>query len=172
MEDLNADIAFRHLSNDGERFGDVTVTWEWAQHPGAAVGYKIDVAGTTVGWFPDNEFMHGYIGSPGDVFPGDALVTPYQPVIDLLADVDVLIHEAQYTNEEYPARIGWGHSSVSNACLLAKLANVKSWVVTHHDPMHDDAFLEAKLNLTRQQLTRLGRDIPVDHGYDGMTKYL
>ena len=93
-------------------------------------------------------------------------------IIDFLTDVDILIHEAQYTNQEYPTRIGWGHSSISNACLLARFANVKEWVVTHHDPMHDDAFLEEKLNLTRQQLARLDHGISMDHGYDGMTKYL
>jgi len=55
---------------------------------------------------------------------------------------------------------------------LAKFANVKRWIVTHHDPMHDDEFLEKKLNLTRQQLARLEHNISVGHGYDGMTKYL
>jgi phosphoribosyl 1,2-cyclic phosphodiesterase len=172
MEDLNADIKFRHLTNDGEQFGEVAVTWEWAQHPGATVGYKIDVAGTTVAWFPDNEFLYGYIGSPEDVQEDDAMVAPYRPVIDFLSGVDILIHDAQYTSEDYPAKIGWGHSSVSNACLLAKFADVKRWVVTHHDPMHDDIFLEEKLNLTRQQLARLHHEIPVGHGYDGMTQYL
>lgn len=172
MEDLNADIVFKHLTDGGEQFGDVRVTWAWAQHPGATVGYKIDVAGTTVAWFPDNEFLYGYIGSPEDVQLDDSMVAPYLPVIDFLTDVDILIHEAQYTNEEYPSKIGWGHSSVSNACLLAKFADVKRWIVTHHDPMHDDGFLEMKLNLTRQQLARLGHNISVGHGYDGMTKYL
>jgi CheY-like chemotaxis protein len=172
IEDLNADLNFKHLTEDGEQFGDVTVTWEWAQHPGATVGYKIDVAGTKVAWFPDDEFLYGYIGSPEDVRIDDPMVAPYRRSIDFLSDVDILIHEAQYTNEEYPTKIGWGHSSVSNACLLAKWANVKRWIVTHHDPVHDDTFLEHKLNMTRQQLARLDHDISVGHGYDGMTKYL
>jgi hypothetical protein len=49
---------------------------------------------------------------------------------------------------------------------------VKRWIVTHHDPMHDDRFLEQKLNLTRQQLARLGHPIPVCHAYDGMVEFL
>jgi CheY-like chemotaxis protein len=172
MEDLNANIEFRHLADDGEQFGHVEVSWEYAQHPGATVGYKIDVGGKTVAWFPDDEFLHGYIGSPEDVQPFDAMVSPYRRAIDFLKNADILIHEAQYTNEEYPTHVGWGHSSVSNACLLASFAEVKRWIVTHHDPIHDDAFLETKINLTRQQLARLGHDIPVSHGYDGMTVYL
>src|SRR5207245_2821262 len=65
-------------------------------------------------------------------------------------DVDVLVHEAQYTNEEYPAKIGWGHSSLSNACALARLGGVRRWIVTHHDPAHNDDLLSTKLLLTRQ----------------------
>lgn len=172
MEDMNAAIEFRHLTPAPVRIGDVTVTWEYAQHPGATVGYRVDVAGTSVSWFPDDEFLHGYVGAPEDIPHDDPRLAPYRRVVDFLAGVDILVHEAQYTNDEYPSKVGWGHSSISNACLLAKLAGVKRWIVTHHDPMHDDRFLERKLNLTRQQLARLGHDIPVVHGYDGMVEYL
>lgn len=172
MEDMNAAIQFRHLTPEPVRIGGVTVTWEYAQHPGATVGYRVDVAGTSVSWFPDDEFLHGYVGAPEDITLDDPRLAPYRRVIDFLSGVDILVHEAQYTNDEYPGKVGWGHSSVSNACLLAKLAGVKRWIVTHHDPMHDDRFLEGKLNLTRQQLARLGHPIPVVHGYDGMVEYL
>lgn len=172
MDDLNAAIEFRHLTPDPVQVGEVTVTWEYAQHPGATVGYKADVAGTTVTWFPDNEFLFGYLGSPEDLKPGDARLAPYRRVIDFLTGADILIHEAQYLATEYPTKVGWGHSSVSNACLLAGLAGVRRWVVTHHDPTHDDRTLERKLNLTRQQLARLGHAIPVSHAYDGMAEYL
>jgi ribonuclease BN (tRNA processing enzyme) len=92
-------------------------------------------------------------------------------MIDFLADADVVIHEAQYTCDEYPKKIHWGHSSISNACVLMKLAGVRRWIITHHDPLHDDEFLESKLNLTRQIMERLDRDIEVLHGYDGLTEY-
>jgi CheY-like chemotaxis protein/phosphoribosyl 1,2-cyclic phosphodiesterase len=172
MEDMNASIEFRHLTPEPIRIGAATVTWEYAHHPGATVGYKIDVAGTTLSWFPDDEFLFGYLGSPEELAPDDTRLAAYRRAIDFLSDVDVLVHEAQYTNAEYPGKVGWGHSSISNACLLAKLAGVKRWIVTHHDPMHDDRFLEQKLNLTRQQLARLGHPIPVCHAYDGMVEFL
>ena len=172
MDDMNASIEFRQLTPEPVQIGNVTVTWEYAQHPGATVGYKIDVAGTTLSWFPDNEFLFGHMGAPGDLELDDPRMAPYRRVVEFLSGVDVLIHEAQYTNTEYPSKIGWGHSSISNACLLAKLAGVKRWIVTHHDPMHDDLFLEQKLNLTRQQLARLGHPIPVCHAYDGMVEFL
>ncbi|NJD20110.1 MAG: response regulator [Gemmatimonadetes bacterium] len=172
MEDLSASIEFRHLTPDPVRVGDVTVAWEYAQHPGATVGYRIDVAGTVLSWFPDDEFLFGYLDDPEKLTLDDPRLAPYRRTVDFLADVDILVHEAQFTAAEYPEKVGWGHSSVSNAALLAKLAGVRRWIVTHHDPMHDDRFLEQKLNLTRQQLARLGHPIPVCHAYDGMVEFL
>ena len=121
-------------------------------------------------WIPDNEFLQGYVGPPtlGRDHP---IVSGYDKMITFLSDVDLVIHEAQYLSEEYLTKIGWGHSSVSNASLLMKLAGVRRWVVTHHDPMHDDVFLEDKLNLTRQILEQIGHPTQVSHAYDGMTEY-
>jgi ribonuclease BN (tRNA processing enzyme) len=93
-------------------------------------------------------------------------------MIQFLSDVDVLIHEAQYTPEEYPSKIGWGHSCVSNACILMKFAGVRRWIITHHDPSHDDNFLETKLAMTRQILRDLGHECHVSNGYDGLVEYL
>ena len=90
-------------------------------------------------------------------------------VVRFLSDADVVIHEAQYTCDEYPQKVRWGHSSVSNACALMKMAGVKRWIITHHDPMHDDVFLESKLNITRQILERLGHasKAALSSGVDG-----
>ena len=172
MDAMQARLSFRTLDLDPVEIGDVRVTWEYAQHPGATVGYKIEAAGKQVAYFPDNEFLQGYTGSPHEVRREDEMVASYEKVIEFLSNVDVLVHEAQYTSDEYIQKIGWGHSSVPNACLLAKLANVRRWIVTHHDPMHKDAFLQDKLNLTRQLLKELEHPIEVFHGYDGMIEYL
>jgi CheY-like chemotaxis protein len=172
MEDMKGSIEFRHLRPEPVRIGAVTVTWEYAQHPGATVGYRIAVGGTTLSWFPDDEFLFGYLGDPGALTPDDPRLATYRRTVDFLSGVDILVHEAQYTAGEYPGKVGWGHSSVPNAALLAKLTGAKRWIVTHHDPMHDDRFLEQKLNLTRQQLARLEHPIPVCHAYDGMVEFL
>jgi phosphoribosyl 1,2-cyclic phosphodiesterase len=170
MEDMCSRLEFQHLAKDPMPIGSARVSWEFAQHPGATVGYKIEIAGKKIAWVPDNEFLQGYTGSPVELERGHPLVAPYGRMIEFLSDADIVFHEAQYTTEEYAAKIGWGHSSVSNACLLMKLAGAPRWIVTHHDPLHDDAFLEQKLNLTRQILDSLGHPIPVSHGYDGQTE--
>ncbi len=172
MEDMQSTLTFRHLTENPVTINGVKVHWEYAQHPGATVGYKIEIGGRKVAWLPDNEFLQGYVGAPEDLTRDNPFVAPYRKLIEFVSDVDVLIHEAQYTNDEYLAKIGWGHCCVSNACLLMKFANVKRWIVTHHDPNHDDTFLEQKLGLTRQILERIGHSMEVQHGHDGLIELL
>lgn len=171
MEDMEAKIEFRNLPNDPVVIGPARISWESATHPGATVGYKIDVGGQKIAWVPDNEFLLGFTGDPAPLTPGSHLVQPFTKMIEFLADADIVFHEAQYTNDEYLHKVRWGHSSVANAAALMKFAGGRRWIVTHHDPMHDDEFLESKLNLTRQILDHLGCQTQVSHGYDGLTEY-
>ena len=122
-------------------------------------------------YIPDNEFLRGHLGPPMDQLTPD-MESVHGKLIEFLSDVDVLIHESQYTQEEYPTHIGWGHTSVANACTLAKLSGVPRWVIIHHDPAHADDFLQKKLNLTRQLLADLECPVGVLNGYDGMVGYL
>ena len=63
--------------------------------------------------------------------------------LDLARGVDLLLHDAQYTREEYPRHVGWGHSTIHDALAFARLAGVKHLVLFHHDPGREDAALEA-----------------------------
>ncbi|MEE3258832.1 MAG: response regulator [Candidatus Latescibacterota bacterium] len=171
MEDMQAKFKFKILGEEVVKIGDVRVEWEYTLHPGATVGYKVDIRGKSLAYIPDNEFLKGYLGPP-DRAPGQDAGSVHAQTIDFLKGVNVLIHEAQYTAEEYADHIGWGHSSVPNVCVLAKSAEVGKWIAIHHDPTHSDDFLQNKLNLTRQILRDLGSSIVVEHGYDGMMDYL
>jgi phosphoribosyl 1,2-cyclic phosphodiesterase/ActR/RegA family two-component response regulator len=172
MEDMASRLEFRELPAEPVRIGDAEITWQFTQHPGATVGYRVELGGKSLAWVPDNEFLKGYTGSPFDLDRTSALIADYEPIIEFLRDVDILLHECQYTQEEYLGKVGWGHSSVPNACLLAKLCNARRWVVVHHDPMHDDTYLQRKLTLTRQLMHELGHPIEVMHGFDGWIEYL
>lgn len=172
MTDMAARLNFFPLVDNPVVVGPVQVYWEMMNHPGATVGFRIETEGTRVGYITDNEFLKGYLGEPFGIGASSSLVVPYQRIVQFVSNVDVLILEAQYTQEEYAKKIGWGHSSIGNACLLAKLANARKLVITHHDPMHDDEFLERKLDLTKQILRSIDHPIEVTNAYDGMTGYL
>jgi hypothetical protein len=76
MEDINASIDFCHLGNEPIDIGGAEVSWEYAHHPGATVGYKVAAGDATVAWFPDNEFMAGYVGSPHGIELDHPMVAP------------------------------------------------------------------------------------------------
>ncbi len=168
MRDMAATLAFRQLTENPIKVGDISIYWEYMMHPGTTVGFRIEAAGQRIAYITDNEFLKGYLGSPNDIDLDDERLNPYRQIINFLDHVDLLIGEAQYTNDEYQTKVAWGHSSLSNACLLAKLTQAKRWLVTHHDPGHTDDYLEEKIVLTRQILRAMHYDIDVANAYDGM----
>lgn len=176
LRDLKAELEFLVLRDNPVHIGDIAVHWELMHHPGATVGFRLDFGPqerfARVAYVTDNEFLHGYLGHPRAVERRPELLLPYQRLLAFLLDVDLLISEAQYFNEDYPKKIGWGHSSLSNACLLAKLCRAKRWLITHHDPLDDDQILERKINLARQILREIEFNIEVNAAYDGFTEYL
>jgi phosphoribosyl 1,2-cyclic phosphodiesterase len=96
------------------------------KHPGGAYGYRIELDGKVLVFCTDIE--HGK--------------SLDKKVIDFAKNADLLIHDAQFTDEELKKKRGWGHSSFSQAMEVAERANVKMLALTHHDPDHDDAFLK------------------------------
>jgi ribonuclease BN (tRNA processing enzyme) len=61
----------------------------------------------------------------------------------LAEGADTLIHDAQYTHDEYPEHVGWGHSAIEHAVAFAAATGVRRLVTFHHDPSHDDRALDA-----------------------------
>ena len=87
-------------------------------------------------------------------------------LVELARGADLLVHDAQYTAEELKKRRGWGHSSFDQAMQLAEMAGVKRLALTHHDPDHDDEFLERIEKLCQERfpnavLAREGMEIPI-----------
>jgi len=103
-------------------------------HPGPTVGYRITTARATLAYMPDHEPALGVkqFPLPREWTSGCAVAT----------GADLLIHDAQYSSEEYPSYIGWGHSSLVHALTFARLAEVQQFVPFHHDPAHTDEDLD------------------------------
>jgi ribonuclease BN (tRNA processing enzyme) len=95
-------------------------------HPGGAYGYRIELEGKVLVFCTDVE--HGK--------------SIDKNVVKFSEGADLLIHDAQFTDEEIKDKRGWGHSSYSQAIEVAERANVKMLALTHHDPDHDDKFLK------------------------------
>jgi ribonuclease BN (tRNA processing enzyme) len=111
-----------------------SVTADLVCHPGPTLGYRIAADGATLAYLPDHEPALG-----AESFPKHP---EWTSGFDLMADADMLIHDAQYSEAEYPDHIGWGHSSIRHAMTLAELAGVSQLVAFHHDPNHNDSLLD------------------------------
>jgi phosphoribosyl 1,2-cyclic phosphodiesterase len=98
------------------------------RHPGNAVGFRIDYQGQSVAYVTDTEHL------PGE---RDAAV------VRLARGADVFIYDSNYTDDEFPQRVGWGHSTWEEGVRLADAAGVRQLVLFHHDPSRTDGQLDA-----------------------------
>ncbi len=132
LQIMGADLKFCDLEiGEVVRVGEVEVQNALLNHPGEAVGYRVNWRGHSVAYISDTEH-----------FP-DRLD---ENVLWLAKDAEVMVYDATYTDAEYhherTSKVGWGHSTWQEAVKVAKAANVKRLVIFHHDPLHDDAFMD------------------------------
>jgi phosphoribosyl 1,2-cyclic phosphodiesterase len=106
---------------------DVVVRTAPLRHPNGATAYRIDHGGRSACFVTDTEHVPGQ---------------PDQAVLDLIAGADLVIYDSTFTDEEFPAKVGWGHSTWQEGVRLARAAGVRQVAVFHHDPDHLDPFME------------------------------
>ncbi len=138
---MKADFKFCDLKvGEVVEIGEVTIENAQLNHPGEALGYRVNWRGYSAAYITDTEH-----------FP-DRLD---QNVLKLVDNADVMIYDATYTDEEYhskaSSKVGWGHSTWQEAIKVAKAANVKKLVIFHHDPLHNDDFLDRVGEAAAQQ---------------------
>lgn len=109
-------------------------------HPGVCVGYRLETSAGSVCYVPDHESGPACTEAPKSV--SHVLEAN---VVDFIQGADVVILDCQYTAEEYATKIGWGHGSLDEVVRVARDADVKRLYLFHHDPSHDDDFLEGML---------------------------
>jgi phosphoribosyl 1,2-cyclic phosphodiesterase len=96
-------------------------------HPGGCTGYRLDFGNKSIAYVTDTEHKPGTLD---------------RNVLDLAGGADLLIYDANYTDEEFPKYVGWGHSTWQEGVRLADAADVDTLVLFHHDPKHNDELLD------------------------------
>jgi phosphoribosyl 1,2-cyclic phosphodiesterase len=142
IRELACRLALHDVPLEGFALGRFRVAAALVCHPGPTVGYRITADGATVAYLPDHEPALGreQLAAEPDWVSG----------IELAADADALVHDAQYGAAEYPERVGWGHSALTHTLGFAALAGVRRLVTFHHDPAHDDATIDRLLDEARR----------------------
>lgn len=167
--ELKADIQYATMQ-EGKvvQVADATVTSLLMNHPVICYGYKVGCNGRSLFFTGDHE-RHYNIFNPEDEDYQEYekhVRTKQKAVVDFLSGVDLLLADAQYTQAEYPSKVGWGHSSQEQILALAREAGVKRVVLTHHEPTRSDDALDA----LREQLVQsvAARSLDLDFAREGM----
>ena len=106
---------------------DVTLRTAALNHPNGATGYRVNFAGRSICYVTDTEHVPG---------------RPDPNILELIDGADILVYDSTYTDEEFPRYVNWGHSTWQEGARLCDMADVQQLVIFHHDPSHDDDFMD------------------------------
>jgi phosphoribosyl 1,2-cyclic phosphodiesterase len=144
LSQLGASIEYHDLSEGVHDLGGVRVTTQFLNHPAMTLGYRIEADGASVLYLCDHEPYWERLWR-SDAEPGrleSILHDGDRRHAAFMENADVVVHDAQYTPEQYASKKNWGHSTFSYATQIAAAANVRRLFLTHHDPAHDDDFVD------------------------------
>lgn len=106
---------------------DITLQTAPLNHPEGATGYRVNYQGKSICYVTDTEHMVGALDNN---------------ILKLIEGADLVIYDSTYTDEEYKSKVRWGHSTWQQGVRLCDIAKAKTLVVFHHDPSHDDKFMD------------------------------
>jgi phosphoribosyl 1,2-cyclic phosphodiesterase len=152
--ELRGDIVFHDVCCDDLAIGNAKVRVRPVPHCGPTVGYRIEWDGSVVAYVSDHQAPL-------------SLDTVSDSVLELCDGADLLIHDAQYTTEEFEKKAHWGHCTIEYAVLVATKSSAKTLALFHHDPAHDDHTVDGLLGMAEEESARLGGP-PVVAAAEGM----
>ncbi len=173
LHDVFGCVAIRELKEMEFQVGQVRIAARFVNHPGNCSGFRLFTSGGSVAYLPDNEpFEHlrRQMAERENASIEQAASVAREErdgLVQFLSGTDVLLLDTQYTDEEYPEKVGWGHGHISATISLALDAGVKRLLLFHHDPNHDDAFIDGMVKTARRQVAESGRALTVEAAREG-----
>jgi phosphoribosyl 1,2-cyclic phosphodiesterase len=141
LRDLGCRLTLHEVSPEEVEIGEFRIRTSFICHPGPTVGYRIEDGLGTLAFLSDHEPALAWGDAPGS--------PDWTSGYSLAEDVDLLIHDGQYTAAEYADRVGWGHSAIGDTVAFARHTGARRLVPYHHDPSHDDRQLDRMVDEAR-----------------------
>lgn len=169
MAEMSANIAVEEINAPGFSLGPVNVHAARVNHPGAALGYRLETGRGTVVFIPDCD-PAGWDATPGLSRPAvESFIDATGPgLADFIRGADILIFDSQYDRHEYKGKDGWGHACIDDTVELAMAADVKKLFLFHHDPGHDDPRILEMLANARKQSSAAGNRLIIEAASEGL----
>jgi CheY-like chemotaxis protein len=171
LGDLVSSIQVHEYRGEAFRIGETTVSATYLNHPGMTLGYRVERAGKSVVYATDHEpyrttlEVGSHQAEAGKQF-GRVLDDAF---VSFVRGADLYIGEAQYTDLEYPAKIGWGHSSLSATVEVALQGGVRALALFHHDPMHSDDVVTGMETRAKELIAERGASLRCFAAREGQT---
>ncbi|HVU00484.1 MAG TPA: MBL fold metallo-hydrolase [Polyangiaceae bacterium] len=166
--DLGAKITFADLADGAKTIDGTLVTHIEQTHPGTSFAYKFEKNGARIVYATDNELDLKIANVEETKRNPDVLRKLPEDFVRFVADADLLVADGQYTDVEYPTKVGWGHARASTLVDLAIQAGVKQLAVYHHDPMHADEQIDETIEACRERLARAGSNCVIFAAREGV----
>jgi CheY-like chemotaxis protein/phosphoribosyl 1,2-cyclic phosphodiesterase len=148
VREFAASVTYHDLSEGSFEIGRERVRTMLLSHPGSCLGYRLDHGGRSICYVTDNELY----------LPDSESYSPeyVEQLADFVRDTDLLITDCAYRDEEYPSRVNYGHSCVSQVADLACRADAKRLCLIHHDPDQTDTMVDAKVARAQELIAARG----------------
>lgn len=156
---LGATIRYHELVEGSFDLGAVRVTARYLNHPGLALGYRLEAGGVAMVYATDHEPHSRHQSEVADAAQARPVHREDQRHVEFLAGADLVIHDAQYTLEEYPSKLSWGHTPAELAVDFALAARVKRLALFHHDPLRNDAAVDRLVETCRRRAAAGALDV-------------
>lgn len=169
LSQLPAAITYHDLTEGIHMIAGVRVATQFLHHPAVTLGYRIEADGVAVVYLVDHEPYSDDLWRAG-AEPGriaSILHEGDRRHAEFMADADLVIHDAQYTPEEYGPKKTWGHSTYDYVVRICAAAGVRQVALTHHDPGHNDQFVAEIERKARLLSLKIGSGLDVFCAYEG-----
>jgi ribonuclease BN (tRNA processing enzyme) len=150
IRELPCDVSFRECETSEWRIAGATIRAGSVTHRGPTLGYRIEEDGASLAYIPDHE--------PALGAPLESLEDEWISGLEIARDADLLLHDAQYSEAQYPYHLGWGHSAIPDTLRFARRAGARNLMAFHHEPVHSDDELDRLAAAARENWVDLGGD--------------
>jgi phosphoribosyl 1,2-cyclic phosphodiesterase len=150
LSDMKARLNFFEL-NGPVKIGPIQVCHEYLNHPGIAIGFRVGDGRKSLVYLSDHEPFWRMYGQ-------EAGAREDRRIVEFVRGADFFICEAQYSDEEYAGKKGWGHGTFDDAIAIAAQAQVRRLVLFHHDPSHDDDYMDRVHERCLEKIKESGYD--------------
>ena len=148
VRELPCHPSFREAETTEWQIGSALIRAASVSHRGPKLGYRIEADGESLCYIPDHE--------PGLGAPLSSLDEDWISGFELGRRASLLLHDCQYTDEEYPEHVGWGHSRLTDTLTFARRVEAQRLLMFHHDPLHSDDFLDRFHDKAQERWSELG----------------